>query len=204
MSCDSTASTVSAPSSFASECRTRDYSIVLGNSALDFQTIVSDSYSDDLLIGGTVIQDSTTHGFITLIDMLTCSSKFYKKVEGITRVQAVLRDRITSNKFYYMVGYDASDSEFIFRFDDFNTGIVMFDVWEFEQPSLPKYALSVGLAQYNSWLIVTSLTESKIIDFSDTLDLETLKLTFTNEQVLTSQASVSNALYVTQQTNNQL
>ena len=128
-----------------------------------------------------MIQSATTHGFVTLIDLLTCSSVFYKKIEGIIRVEAVLRDRIALNSYYYLLGYDALDSEFIFRFDATSLNLIKFDAWELEQPSSPKFALPVGFVQYNSWLVVTSLSESKILDFSDTVSLKTLKLTFTGE-----------------------
>ena len=137
---------------FESECRLRDYAIVLGNSVLDFKSIVSDSYHNELVIAGTVNHESSTVAYFTVIEYLNCISKFYKRIENIIRVEAVLRDRISTNSLYYMVGYDSSDEEFVFRFD--YTGGVL--AWKFDATS--SYTLPLGLSQYDEWIVVTSPT----------------------------------------------
>ena len=180
-------------SEFESECRERDYAIVLGNSVLDFKSIVSDSYHNELLIAGTVEHETTTVAYFTLIEYLNCISKFYKRIENITRVEAVLRDRISTNSFYYMVGYDSSDAEFIFRFD-YAGGLL---AWKFDTSA--SYTLPLGLSQYDEWIVVTSPAQSKVIDFDDnTNPSSSVKvIDFSDESVLTTLGIDDEVYYVT-------
>lgn len=196
-SCSSTA--VSDPEEvvFESECRLRDYAIVLGNEYLDFQSIVSDSYNDELVIGGTVVHTYATVdtvAYLTLIDYPNCISKFYKRISNIDRVTAVLRDRITTNSYYYMVGYDASYSEYIFRFD--SNGDLL--ARKFTQSLSTEYSLP-QIAQYTSWIVVTSSIDSKIIDFDATSNPTNIvkEINFIDEEVLTTVGSETEFYYIT-------
>ena len=102
---------VMAAVSYDSVCRNRDYAFVLGNSALDFKTVISEAYDTDLIMAG-MVTDSTLSadtGFFTVLNTVSCESSHYWRLTELVSVDAVFRNRVESSEpnvvlYYYLVG----------------------------------------------------------------------------------------------------
>ena len=102
-------------------CRNRDYAFILGNSKTDYAegSLIVDGTDTDIVIAGLVEYDTSGSdvGFIAALDSSTCLASLFYRLQDIVWVDAVRASRVSTKSYFYLVGYDSSDSEHMFKFD---------------------------------------------------------------------------------------
>ena len=99
-----------ATTSLGSICRERDYAFVLGNTELDFKSILIDAYDTELVMAGIVADDNegADVGYFTVVDTITCTSLYYYRLSTLVSVDAVHRNKKEKTDkstvvYYYLV-----------------------------------------------------------------------------------------------------
>ena len=99
-----------AATSQGSVCRERDYTFVLGNTELDFKSILIDAYDTDIIMAGIVADNDEGGdvGYFTVVDTITCASLYYFRLSALVSVDAVHRNKkekadLSTKVYYYLV-----------------------------------------------------------------------------------------------------